>query len=353
MLKLLNLIIENAEEWSQGFERPFKFDPNSTVNEGRFRLFPPEDIKKDTYFRTKNHPQTKEHVDGISYVMGRRSDNNKLTIQAIRFNKNMWSEYQAGQWFNENKSKFKFNSEHIHEGLSLPKKKYQPKYFDWDTHEEFPYEEINEHPRWYRSEYDDKKNVIFRQYSDGSWSKREYDNNGYDTYFEHSGGGWIKREYDIYGNVLYYEDSYGYWEKFEFDKYGKKIYEENSNGYIEDNRDQIQEGLMLPYKSKEQIAIDHIHDIVHTVKDPDPYDVSFVGFYDKNGNLVIDYINGRYSISAEKIYDPIQNYTKTDSYETTMPYIENALQKLFSYDIINNTINNVSRLETFWYRNHM
>ena len=57
--------------------------------------------------------------------MGRRSDNNKLTIQAIRFNKDMWSEHQAGQWFNENKNKFKFNSEYIHEGLSLLKKKYR------------------------------------------------------------------------------------------------------------------------------------------------------------------------------------------------------------------------------------
>ena len=88
-------------------------------------------------------------------------------------------------------------------------KKFPDKYFDSYTSEEFPQSEINKHPRWYRSEYDDKKNVIFRQYSDGSWSKREYDNNGYDTYFEHSSGYWAKWEYDADGNVLYYENSRG------------------------------------------------------------------------------------------------------------------------------------------------
>ncbi len=92
------------------------------------------------------------------------------------------------------------------EGLMLSKKKYQPKYFDWDTDEEFPYEEIDQHPEWY---------------------EHEYDNNG---------------------NTIYYSTSYGYWEKREYDENGNEIYYEDSDGYIIDDRDQIQEGLMLPYK---------------------------------------------------------------------------------------------------------
>jgi hypothetical protein len=109
MIKLLNLLLEHITDWEFGFERPFKWDPNSTTNEGRFRLFPPNELIKDGYFRCKKHPWTKEVVDGISYVMGKREDNGKLIIQAIRFDKNIWNEDQAREWFNDNKKKFRFN----------------------------------------------------------------------------------------------------------------------------------------------------------------------------------------------------------------------------------------------------
>ena len=35
----------------------------------------------------------------------------------------------------------------LSEGLNLPKKSYQPQYFDWNTNEEFPFSEINNHSR--------------------------------------------------------------------------------------------------------------------------------------------------------------------------------------------------------------
>ena len=57
-----------------------------------------------------------------------------------------------------------------------------------------------------------------------------------------------KFEYDNNGNVIYREDSGGYWSKAEYDEAGNVIYYENSNGIIRDNRDRIQEGLMLGYK---------------------------------------------------------------------------------------------------------
>jgi hypothetical protein len=83
----------------------------------------------------------------------------------------------------------------IQEGLNLPKKKYPDK--------------------------------ITGDYPDGYWEKREYNNNGYQ---------------------IYYEDSNGYWSKSEYDNNGNQIYSENSNGNVEDNRDQINEGLNLPKK---------------------------------------------------------------------------------------------------------
>jgi len=121
MIKLLNLLIEEITDWEFGYERPFRFDLNSTVNEGRFRLYHPDDL--DSYFRTKTHPWTKEVIEGVSYVMGKRKDNRKLTIQAIRFNKGYWNEDQAKNWFNDNKKNFRFNIGQIDEGLNLPKKK--------------------------------------------------------------------------------------------------------------------------------------------------------------------------------------------------------------------------------------
>ena len=122
MIKLLDILIEQIESWQYGFERPFKFDPNSSANEGRFRIFPPDELTKEGYYRSTKHPWTKKVVDGISYVMGKRKDNGKLTIQAIRFNKNIWNEDQAREWFEDNKNQFKFYVGQIDEGLNLQKR---------------------------------------------------------------------------------------------------------------------------------------------------------------------------------------------------------------------------------------
>jgi hypothetical protein len=107
-MKLLDLIVESIEWWQFGYDRAFKFDPNSTENEGRFRLYPPDLIIKDYYYRSKKHPWTKNEIEGISYVLGKSEEDNKLKIQAIRFNKNIWTEDQAKEWWKENKKNFRF-----------------------------------------------------------------------------------------------------------------------------------------------------------------------------------------------------------------------------------------------------
>ncbi len=112
-------------------------------------------------------------------------------------------------------------------GLMLAYKKRDIRYFDWYTDKEFPKNEINEHPRWYKYEYDNNGNVIYQENSDGSWAKWEYNNNGNEIYYEQSNGYWIKKEYDNNGNLIFTEDN---------------------DGYIDDDENQIQEGLMLPYK---------------------------------------------------------------------------------------------------------
>ncbi len=88
--------------WEIGQQRDFAFDPNSTKNEGRFRLLPPDEIQKDSYFRRKSS------AEGVSYVMG-KDQNGKDVIQAIRFDKSIMPEDKAAQWWKENKGKYQFN----------------------------------------------------------------------------------------------------------------------------------------------------------------------------------------------------------------------------------------------------
>lgn len=80
----------------------FKFDPNSTKNEGRWRLKDPKHFIK--YFRKKVWEDV-PFKEGVSYVIG-ISKTGKLDVQAIRFNKAIISEELAAQWWLENNSYF-------------------------------------------------------------------------------------------------------------------------------------------------------------------------------------------------------------------------------------------------------
>lgn len=105
------------ENWEFGEERIFKFDPNSTENEGRFRLKPPlsvNDFFDKKAFKFSDFISFKkwkdfEFPDGIRAIVGKH--NNELFIQALRFDKRIWTEEDAGKWFDENKDKFKFYKE--------------------------------------------------------------------------------------------------------------------------------------------------------------------------------------------------------------------------------------------------
>lgn len=118
--------------WKQGNERPFEFDPNSTINEGRFRLRPPTSIsdyfQKGTYkisgkqsdFISRNKFKGFSFPDGIRAIIG-KTKNGIEEIQALRFNKEKWSEEKAGKWFEQNKDKFEFYKEIIPEKIKEEK----------------------------------------------------------------------------------------------------------------------------------------------------------------------------------------------------------------------------------------
>lgn len=77
----------------------FKFDPNSTANEGRWRLHDPKLFDPRSYFR--RHSST----PGVSYVMGRLIGTNDTHVQAIRFDKRQFTEDQATAWWEVNKDR--------------------------------------------------------------------------------------------------------------------------------------------------------------------------------------------------------------------------------------------------------
>lgn len=89
-------------DWTKGEKRPFKFDPNSTENEGRFRLYPPEKLTDYTRWGSS--------TKGVSYVVGKDADGKSVT-QAIRFDRDIFTEEKARTWWNENRSRFKFYDE--------------------------------------------------------------------------------------------------------------------------------------------------------------------------------------------------------------------------------------------------
>lgn len=75
----------------------FKFDPNSTKNQGRWRLRDPSDFSK---MWTEQEKKEK----GMSYIVG--EVNGKKTIQAIRFEKEVWTEEKAAKWWKEHKDNY-------------------------------------------------------------------------------------------------------------------------------------------------------------------------------------------------------------------------------------------------------
>lgn len=86
----------------------YQFDPNSTKNEGRWRLIDPKKFVKDkgSWFRKKD-----DRYPGISYVFGYLKDKHGRKTggpvrQTIRFNKRIWSENKAREWWEKHSHEY-------------------------------------------------------------------------------------------------------------------------------------------------------------------------------------------------------------------------------------------------------
>ncbi len=82
----------------------FLFDPNSTENEGRWRLMDPRVFVQGSIRRWNIWKETK--APGIQFVMGQDTRDKQWKPQAIRFKKPDWDEKKAAKWWQENKDQF-------------------------------------------------------------------------------------------------------------------------------------------------------------------------------------------------------------------------------------------------------
>ena len=80
-------------------EGRFRFDPNSTEGQGRFRLKDPDLFKR---VWTRRDP----HAKGITHIIGTMHDG-RYGTQAIRFDRDLWSESDAALWWAENADRFR------------------------------------------------------------------------------------------------------------------------------------------------------------------------------------------------------------------------------------------------------
>lgn len=114
--------IKGAAPWMYGRRRNFKWDDNSTKKEGRFRLAPPRSVDPnyfdaDAYvvrgepsdFISRKKALSIELPHGIRAIVGKV--NGEERIQTLRFNKEVWTEKKATNWWEKNKDKFDFFEE--------------------------------------------------------------------------------------------------------------------------------------------------------------------------------------------------------------------------------------------------
>jgi len=105
-------IIETAHTCSCNIHKQakFKFDPNSTENEGRYRIRDPKEFKEDSFRRWKQWAGIIA-PKGVTFIVGELKDTGEKALQAIRFNKKYWDEKEAGKFIDSLKGNKGFKKE--------------------------------------------------------------------------------------------------------------------------------------------------------------------------------------------------------------------------------------------------
>jgi len=100
---LVELDNEISEEMQFGEVKLFEFDPNSTTNEGRFRVRDPQEFNQDRIWSEDKWGDLK--ADGVRFIVGVHKETGKPELQAIRFDKTKWLPSDTSKWIKDNNLK--------------------------------------------------------------------------------------------------------------------------------------------------------------------------------------------------------------------------------------------------------
>ncbi len=98
--------VKEEVAWKTGEARPFTYDPDSTENEGRFRLQDTAEFDEMGMVKSKFRSQSEQKgikAEGVRFTVG--TIKGKEEIQDIRFDNSKWTEEQASEWLSENAAK--------------------------------------------------------------------------------------------------------------------------------------------------------------------------------------------------------------------------------------------------------
>lgn len=86
----------------------FKADPNSTINQIRWRLRDPADFERfwtATWYQPKGQKELKPFPEGVTAIVGILRSRGRA-YQALRFARAHWTEAQAASWWRKHEHEF-------------------------------------------------------------------------------------------------------------------------------------------------------------------------------------------------------------------------------------------------------
>lgn len=96
--------LKNSLSQAEIKSKTFKFDPNSTINEGRWRLRDPQAFEHGSFKRWTTWAGV-EAPEGAVFLVGQLKNSKKMALQALRFSKDIWDEESADKFWNQLKDK--------------------------------------------------------------------------------------------------------------------------------------------------------------------------------------------------------------------------------------------------------
>jgi len=111
--KKLKKDVEEFERLMKGIKKEasdFKFDPNSTENEGRWRI---DDPKKFGNYKRWDTWAGVKAPEGVQFLVGDLKESREKGLQAIRFDKSLWDEAKTGRWWDTIKNKSGFEKKWV------------------------------------------------------------------------------------------------------------------------------------------------------------------------------------------------------------------------------------------------